>query len=256
MSDRELASFFKKPTGSVCGHFHAEQLDRDILIPRKRIPWIKYLFQFTLPAFMIALKTSAQKPALICTPVLEKAIIGDTIFTQRTNPKQPLKGKAKLQRGEVLTAPDKKTDQLPLLKPLQPQLTPVETQNISIFSREIEGFQGRLGGLVATPIRISYGPVELIKKLVDTAFSRFSIYPNPVVKNSSFIINTKMIKKGDYTFSIITLDGEVIQTREVKVEQNEQLISFQLSTVASGNYIARMTSKSSGKPYTEKLIVQ
>jgi len=57
MSDRELAVLFKKSSGSVCGRFQQEQLNHDINIPRKRIPWVKYFFQFTLPAFLISLKT-------------------------------------------------------------------------------------------------------------------------------------------------------------------------------------------------------
>jgi CarboxypepD_reg-like domain/Secretion system C-terminal sorting domain len=61
MSDSQLAAFFKKPTtGSVCGRFYEDQLERDIEIPRKRIPWVKYFFQFVLPAFLISAKVSAQ----------------------------------------------------------------------------------------------------------------------------------------------------------------------------------------------------
>jgi len=53
MTDTQLAAFFKKPsTGSTCGHFLGDQLDRKITIPRKEVPWIKYFFQFTLPLFL------------------------------------------------------------------------------------------------------------------------------------------------------------------------------------------------------------
>lgn len=62
MSDRQVAEFFKKPsTGSVCGRFMTDQLERDIAIPKKRIPWFKYFFQFALPAFLVSIKASAQK---------------------------------------------------------------------------------------------------------------------------------------------------------------------------------------------------
>src|SRR5512138_1321991 len=55
MSDREIAMFFKKPsTGSVCGRFMEDQLNRDIEIPRKRIPWVKYFFQFLLPGYILS----------------------------------------------------------------------------------------------------------------------------------------------------------------------------------------------------------
>lgn len=61
MSDFEIAQFFKKPsTGSLCGRFMADQLDRTIEMPRKRIPWVKYFFQIALPAFLTTAKASAQ----------------------------------------------------------------------------------------------------------------------------------------------------------------------------------------------------
>lgn len=60
MSDRQVAEFFKKPsTGSVCGRFMTDQLDRSIEIPKKRIPWLKYFFQVAIPAFLVTLKASA-----------------------------------------------------------------------------------------------------------------------------------------------------------------------------------------------------
>src|SRR5689334_9509838 len=61
MTDREIALFFKKKsTGSVCGRFMDDQLNRDMDIPKKRIPWFKYFFQFALPAFIISNKAKAQ----------------------------------------------------------------------------------------------------------------------------------------------------------------------------------------------------
>ncbi|MBC7874761.1 MAG: carboxypeptidase-like regulatory domain-containing protein [Ferruginibacter sp.] len=64
LSDRQVAAFFKKPgTGSVCGRFMADQLERPIEIPRKRIPWVRYFFQIALPAFLMSAKASAQGKA-------------------------------------------------------------------------------------------------------------------------------------------------------------------------------------------------
>jgi hypothetical protein len=61
MTDGQIATFFKKTTGSVCGRFMDDQLDRNIAIPKKRIPWVKYFFQFSLPLFLASLKSGAQK---------------------------------------------------------------------------------------------------------------------------------------------------------------------------------------------------
>jgi len=61
MSDEQMIAFFRKPTtGSVCGRFIGDQLNRDIVVPKKRIPWVKYFFQFALPAFLISFKATAQ----------------------------------------------------------------------------------------------------------------------------------------------------------------------------------------------------
>jgi hypothetical protein len=38
-----------------------DQLDRSIEIPKKRMPWLKYFFQFAIPAFLISIKASSQK---------------------------------------------------------------------------------------------------------------------------------------------------------------------------------------------------
>jgi hypothetical protein len=102
MSDSQLAAFFKKPsTGSVCGRFYEDQLDRSIEIPKKRIPWVKYFFQFVLPAFLLSAKAAGQKagtltkvtevPPKNCDmilgnlmPVKKMRLIGDTTVYQPT----------------------------------------------------------------------------------------------------------------------------------------------------------------------------
>ncbi|MBL0155069.1 MAG: carboxypeptidase-like regulatory domain-containing protein [Chitinophagaceae bacterium] len=61
MSDREIAQFFKKPsTGSVCGRFMSDQLDRPIEAPKKRIPWLKHFFSIFLPAMFFSMKATSQ----------------------------------------------------------------------------------------------------------------------------------------------------------------------------------------------------
>ncbi|MET0394149.1 MAG: carboxypeptidase-like regulatory domain-containing protein [Chitinophagaceae bacterium] len=76
MSDTQVAAFFKRPsTGSVCGRFMADQLDRDVVIPKKRIPWLRYFFQIAIPAFLASSKGLAQsgKPAAVLSQVMPAA---------------------------------------------------------------------------------------------------------------------------------------------------------------------------------------
>ena len=118
MSDSKLAAFFKKPKDeSICGRFYQDQLDRSIEIPKKRIPWVKYFFQFALPAFLLSMKATAQGKvkartvtsstsaptcnvvAGMVAPVQRKALIGDTTYgpLQRQNESAVLlQGKPKL----------------------------------------------------------------------------------------------------------------------------------------------------------------
>jgi hypothetical protein len=78
MSERELIAFFRKPTtGSVCGRFQSDQLNHELEIPKKRIPWVKYFFQFAIPAFLVSSKAAAQGE-------VRKVLKGDTVIVSAT----------------------------------------------------------------------------------------------------------------------------------------------------------------------------
>ena len=80
MNDRQIAEFFKRPsTGSVCGRFMNDQLDRDIELPKKRIPWFRYFFSIALPASILSLKAGSTKAQIGKLKVEE--IKRDTIKT-------------------------------------------------------------------------------------------------------------------------------------------------------------------------------
>jgi hypothetical protein len=84
MSDAEIINYFKKPsTGSVCGRFQDHQLNRDILGPRKNLPWIKYFFQFALPAFLFSIKGEAQKgkPQIVIETFKDNQVLGKMAAT-------------------------------------------------------------------------------------------------------------------------------------------------------------------------------
>jgi len=77
-----LTEFFKKPGGSVCGRFLNDQLEREIQIPKKRIPWVKYFFQFTLPAFILSLKSCGERTmGKVDATQTEKTILNSTPIT-------------------------------------------------------------------------------------------------------------------------------------------------------------------------------
>jgi hypothetical protein len=142
MSDRQVAEFFKKPsTGSVCGRFMTDQLERDIEIPRKRIPWLKYFFQFVIPAFLVSIRASAEKTqgqirvrtvttdttkrpldvkvGMLSRPICNRPLMGDTIITPVKYPIETVKGEISNvvidQRNRTIVGKvtDEKGDALP-----------------------------------------------------------------------------------------------------------------------------------------------
>lgn len=285
MSDRELAVFFKRKPGSVCGRFHQEQLNYDINIPRKRIPWVKYFFRFTLPAFLISLKTYAQKekPAQHKEVVANclKGTVGMVAFSP--NNKQSIMeitGKVLDENGNGIAyatvaskdavaavacdsignfsikfTANKKI--ILFVSAVGYQSKELVLHNTSPVVIKLDALQ--LSGEVVVVGLVAYKPpkpISLIKQIRDIVFNRFSIYPNPAYTNSSFTINTNKMKSGEYAFSIINLNGTVIQIKEVKIEHKEQLLSFSLKEIANGSYTVNFTDKKSGKTYTEKLVVQ
>lgn len=61
MGQAELVAFFRKKTsGNVCGRFYEDQLNNPMPVLVKRIPWARYFFQITLPAFIASGKLMAQ----------------------------------------------------------------------------------------------------------------------------------------------------------------------------------------------------
>lgn len=126
MSDAQLAHFFKKPsTGSVCGRFMQDQLGRTIDTPKKRIPWVKYFFQFLLPGFLMScgartigkIKVNESKNEVVTkskwsqtTGVilmeLEKPVLPDTSEgTVVVNDYQSIKGELLIGDTNVLAIP-------------------------------------------------------------------------------------------------------------------------------------------------------
>src|SRR5688572_2813590 len=76
MNDEQLVAIFRRQSnGSVCGRFMQDQLDRTFEIPKKRIPWVRYFFQFALPAFLASSKVTAQGTVAI---VKEDKVVAPT----------------------------------------------------------------------------------------------------------------------------------------------------------------------------------
>lgn len=291
MSDRQLAAFFKNAPASLCGQIHTDQLNRFIDIPRKRIPWVRYFFQFTLPAFLIFFKAYSQKNLRYTTFVEKTSSKNIKSEEPETKSFRKIEGTItdtsgepipyvtiKLKNSTGVTTSDasgkffiQTTGQSPVLL-----LTAIgyEAQQIEVKSPEplhiimtiknsVMGevvimsnnyLRGKISGAMSVG-RVINEP-GLIKKLIDTLSAAFSVYPNPVAKGSSFKIKLNRMTEGEYQLSILDVKGSVVRSSDMIINNKKDSIGQESFSFSAGIYFVRITNKKSGASFTQKLIIQ
>ncbi len=289
MSDRQVAEFFKKPTtGSVCGRFMADQLDRSIDIPKKRIPWVKYFFQFALPAFLLSLKSnSAKAQGNISVKVSEKnrkkssaqneqlrvgttaiivpdKLMGDTITMEEVVvvgksvpthfPKSPVQT---LLEGKVAVPKDS------LVKE-EIRITNIDFDfNQNIISNCSSPINDTNIIMIAGGISVDWNPekekqkIQVIKEpIVEKATPSFKVYPNPISTGSNLTIECKQTEEGYYRLELLNTNGQSVHQQEIWIDAEARILNIDIPMVAAGNYFLVLVNKKSGKKFTEKLVIQ
>lgn len=287
MSDSQLAEFFKKPAGSVCGRFHADQLNRDITIPRKRIPWVKYFFQFSLPAFLFSMKAAAQGKVIVNekVSVQEKEAFGPEIkkVPVREVHRQPqsvtINGKITDEIGApiysatvmikgttigVVTDKDglfslkcKMGDKLYINSVGYTGLEYIVTDtivNVSLIQNSME----MMGLIVFTSIKKlpKQEEIPLLKQVVDSSKKILLVFPNPLVNGQNLKIDVKQLEKGNYDVRILAADGSLIRSRIYQHQKENNWIEEGSVGLKTGSYYIQFINKQTGKVFTEKFIVQ
>jgi CarboxypepD_reg-like domain/Secretion system C-terminal sorting domain len=160
MNDEQVVALFKRQnTGSVCGRFMQDQLDRNLAIPKKRIPWVKYFFQFALPAFLLSTKAAAQGKVRVLT--------GDTIVAPVTPKVEAVERLAVIEqkreriiRGKVIDDTGEGISYATVL--IKGTTTGVSADSIGNFSVKYSGGEDTVA-LVCS--RIGFGEVETVVSL-------------------------------------------------------------------------------------------
>ncbi len=201
MSDREVAQFFKNPsTGSVCGRFMTDQLNREIEIPKKRIPWAKHFFTFLLPAFLIS-KASAQNIKMGKMMAVEK----DTIRTPMTSEFKTL--------GMVM--PDR--------------IEPFKADTIKVCEPEIitNALKGKIRDEAGNVV--PYASIQVGKTLntyIADEKGEFIINKELIGKNKSLLISSV-----GYESKEVTIDGAA---NFLKIEMKSVMLGEVVVTASSG----------------------
>jgi hypothetical protein len=284
MNDTQLVQFFKNYSGSVCGHVMNDQLHRDIIIPKKRIPWLRYFFQFTIPAMLISSKAVAQgKVAFTKNPIeckVKGQVMGMLAFPEKkTHMDKTIKGNVTDEKGKPIpgaTIIFKNTNRgvvtdtsgnFEITSPVDS--TPIVVSMVGFISVELypdssfnniqlNPFIGTLNGEVVVVGAMSYKPekVPLIQKIKDSVFTNFSVFPNPVKRNSTLNIRMNRFKKGTWKIELFNNAGVSLRSKDVDVDSKSQLIQFDVASLPAGVYFIRMKDLKSEKMMTEKVVIE
>jgi hypothetical protein len=273
MSESQLIAFFKKPTGSVCGRFRNDQLEKDIYIRPRRMPWVKYFFQIALPVFLFSCKQKTIGKVKMET-VKDPALNSVSVVMGRPVP--PLTGDVKssvnITKGETL-----------------PEF--VETENVivgDVLFNETEEINNRATDTIVSWVQlpeviVEEGKIMCTKTISDSAVLIMGavmagvrveniydnmennkrlpeaggvyIYPNPVLRNSTAKADASNLPAGNYKLELADMGGRILYLKELTVDKFA-LVEIPMSGLPGGMYVVRFQNKLSGKTYTEKIIVQ
>jgi CarboxypepD_reg-like domain/Secretion system C-terminal sorting domain len=292
MSDAQLIAFFKNPsTGSVCGRFYNEQLNRDFEIPRKRIPWLRYFLQMAIPAFLFSSKAKSQgKPIIVGDTVkcespkvsikqITLSATGEKIDSNKITGrvvdsrgqalpsssviiKETRQGTVSTINGSFKIQPDENWEKITLVVSYIGFLTQEIVVRRGDNQKEIivsldEQMLGQVVTVGAMIVRKKKSPKPLIQRIFkDTTFKFFKIYPNPVVAGASVNLELKKAEPSEYNVDLINMSGQIVYSGVQRFESKNETNSFNIPYIVAGGYLLQLANKKSGKKYTEKIIIQ
>ena len=288
MSDSQIAEFFKKPKDNLCGHFSNSQLNRVIDVPKKRIPWVRYFFTIALPAFLFSLKAGAQGEVRLRGRVAVKTQPDKKEQCEKiiepVKEIRKLKGKVVNDNGDPLSfvsvvieegrigvqTNEEGTFELPFAadKVADLRLSAVGYESKVVSTKEFiknEVLTISLSARMQGAVQVTLGMVAPKKvktialvepKKIDTSFSKFAVYPNPVSGGGTITIEPRKLEAGTYVVQLLSSAGVLLQTTEVVIETKTQRLVVPLVQVATGPYFIQLTNRKNNKRYSEIIVVQ
>lgn len=278
MNDEQLVNFFKSETSHVCGRISIDQVNKEILIPARKIPWLTYFFQVSIPLFLLSLKTTAQNKleSNVTEISLPKKKASETPKSEQT---QIIKGSVKTDKGIPISYASI------LIRGTQKGTVTDTSGNFSISIKGFEKFiQVSVVGYEMKMIEVEPGKsfyditlnesnrmllglmvtVRSTKKskkkkevapVVCTQENKMLIYPNPISLNSILTIKWDYAVNEKQLVEIYSISGELIQKENVIVNKYSNTTTIQLAIKNTGNYIVRATDLKTHKFLTTQLLV-
>ncbi len=277
MNDRQIAEFFKKPTGSVCGRFHTDQLEREILIPKKRIPWVRYFFQFTWPAFVLLLKSCGLRGETMGKMQINNemsidnstnkiALLGDTVSfimpVDTSSTIEMLKTSCVVESSTIgIIAPSYVEDvkgeviQQKIEKPVESTIdtTEINAKPMDTLLVKTINENYRQGMIIAGSVKkITKCEIEKttektinIEQLIRAnTESNFTVYPNPVHAGSLLTISFSDKEDFPETIQLISSAGQIISSVKLNVSEYSSVVNISIPpNTAAGIYFVQVLKK-------------
>jgi hypothetical protein len=267
MTDAELVTFFIKNTGNTCGRFTNDQLQRDLLIPKKKVNWMKYFFQIALPAFIFSSKLAAQKDtsktAIEIIDTVKNEVLTDSTITNQ------LPTDSSFSNEQLDTT---------ILKTKDSSLT------IYKFIPENINIKNPIDYIVLGNVITTVGFVTIDKKSLpeDSLFSflkpsflkkqqpiatppnlpiippstiAITLFPNPIKSGTFLNIKWQNAEVGEYEFSIVNDSESIVQTGSFYLSENVTDSTIALNVLPSGNYKLVIVHPKSNKQITQQFII-
>jgi hypothetical protein len=289
MTDAQVLAFFKKNTGNVCGRFNADQLNRNMEIPRKTIPWVRYFFQVAIPAFLAANKVQAQggvkeisMPMVVVQPSIKQS--DEMNESRRSSKEWMIEGSVQANGGPVpfttiqvketgsaVSADEKGCFKIPVTGNFTKIVLVVSC--IGFHSKEVEvsmnEYAGPLKinlderdmellGMVGAIVVVHRDPAPvpaLLQVLKDTLAGRLKLFPNPARKNARVSLEWPGKEEGLFKIGLFSISGQLVYSRDIWLDKGARLIEIPIPSVPSGHYILRLADAKNNKKFVERLVI-
>ena len=187
MSDAQLVAFFKKPSSSVCGRFNKDQLERELTIPGKRMPWLKYFLQLLVPTFLFACKARTQG-----TPRL----MGDTILIETKKDLKDKNGNNREERIDLRKIKGMVTDEKGIGIPYAS--IGFKGTNRGVLTDEKGNYKIDIGDMKSSVLvvaSVGFNTIEIHIDSVKTADYNIRLMPVERMFEGEFVVTTSCYKE-------------------------------------------------------------
>jgi len=241
MTDHEMVQWFTNREENVCGRFHGDQLNRELLhqLKRKNAEW--RVWRYLLAGLLISseIRSQEKQPGIMgkmrAIPILKHAIVGKDL----------------LPRREPLTAMNL-PDTIDAAKIL------MDHTGKCIEPPGLLGVAGEVVVVERTSIRRKK-PLTIIKDtlaLIGVTKKTLKVYPNPVVRGTPITLALRLDEPGTYIAQLLSWSGMPIETMKIDGNKKSETVLMNIpNTLAAGIYMIRLSHASLKKDYTEQIIV-